>query len=96
MANKLGIILSFHVLPNLRAAKGPERSVGTQPSDLVFLVGSGRRSVCTKVSTPLGARILWNISGRYKFEMIRKVYEVQISVSKGDYGLRQSVMTNKT
>ena len=26
---------------NLRAVKGPERSGGTQPEDLVFLVGSG-------------------------------------------------------
>ena len=26
------LFLSFHVLPNLRAAKGPERSGGTQPS----------------------------------------------------------------
>ena len=32
---------------NLRAAKGPERSGGTQPSNLVFSVGSGRRSACT-------------------------------------------------
>jgi len=38
--------LSFHVLPNLRAAKGPERSGGTQPSDLFSFVGYGRRSAC--------------------------------------------------
>ena len=61
VATKLGIILFFLLLfsfiifflsltflrPNLRAAKGPERSGGTQPSDLFFLVGSGRRSECT-------------------------------------------------
>ena len=51
VATKLGIILSsssssMHLLPNLRAAKGPERSEGTQPSDLSFWVGSGRRSAC--------------------------------------------------
>ena len=28
----------------IRAAKGPERSGGTQPEDFDFLVGSGRRS----------------------------------------------------
>ena len=46
VATKLGIILSssssffFHahtfLRPNLRAAKGPERSGGTQPDDLIF------------------------------------------------------------
>ena len=43
VATKLGIILSyvyfyfsFHILPNMRAAKGPERSGGIQPSDLIF------------------------------------------------------------
>ena len=57
VATKLGIILSsfsfssffflsLHLLSNLRAAKGPERSGGKQPEDLCFLVGSGRRSVC--------------------------------------------------
>ena len=49
VATKLGVILSsfsFHILPNLRAAKGPDRSVGTQLSDVGFLVGSGRRSAC--------------------------------------------------
>ena len=48
VATKLGIILpsSMHVLPNLRVAKGPERSGGTQSSDLVYLVGSGRQSSC--------------------------------------------------
>ena len=61
VATKLGIILSsfMHVLPNMRVAKVPERSGGTQPSDLFFLVASGRRSACAMsiVSTPLGARI---------------------------------------
>ena len=32
--------------PNQRAAKGPDRSGGTQPEDMFFLVGSGRWSVC--------------------------------------------------
>ena len=50
VATKLGIDLSFSFLPciflfpNLRAAKGPERSGGIQPEDSFFLVGSGRRS----------------------------------------------------
>ena len=51
VATKLGIILllsSFFLpltflRPNLRAAKGLERSGGTEIEDLV---GSGRRSVC--------------------------------------------------
>ena len=47
VATKLGfLLLSFHIPPNLRVAKGPERSGGTQPSDDFFLVGSGRRIVC--------------------------------------------------
>ena len=50
VAAKLGIILpssySFHLLPNLRVAKGPERSGVTQPEDLGFWVGSGRQSAC--------------------------------------------------
>ena len=50
VAVKLGIILSFlprtFICPNLKAAKGPQRSGGIQTEDLVFLVGSGRRSVC--------------------------------------------------
>ena len=54
VATKLGIILPsfsfFHVLPNLRVAKGPERSGGTQPVDLGFWVGSGRQSACAMVS----------------------------------------------
>ena len=52
VATKLGIILSsfFHVLPNLRA----ERSGGTQPSDLGFLVSSGRRSVCARTVSVRG------------------------------------------
>ena len=33
----------------MRAAKGPEQSGGTQLEDLVFLVGSGRRSACAMV-----------------------------------------------
>ena len=52
VAIKLGIILSFlsfsfllltFLRPNLRAAKGPERSEGTHQEDLVVF---GRRSVC--------------------------------------------------
>ena len=59
VATKLGIILSFfllfsfffflssfHVLPNLRVAKGPERSGGTQTEDFLGGVGSGRWSAC--------------------------------------------------
>ena len=53
VVTKLGIILSsfssFFFLPRTSkpwAAKGPERSGGTQSEDLGPLVGSGRRSVC--------------------------------------------------
>ena len=60
VATKLGIILSssssMHVLPNLRAAIGPERSGGPNPSDLVFLLGFGRRSACTMGKRPFGER----------------------------------------
>ena len=54
MATKLGIILLFSPFflprtflhPNLRPAKEPERNGGTEPEDLIFLVGSGRQSAC--------------------------------------------------
>ena len=63
VATKLGIILlsfflSFHLLTNLRAAKGPERSGGTQPSEDFFgLALAGRVHALWVSETPLGTRI---------------------------------------
>ena len=65
MASKLGIILlllpsflffflSFHVLPNLRAAKGPEQSGGTQPKHLSFwlALAGGVRALWVSEQSP--------------------------------------------
>ena len=75
VATKLGIIFLFFLfffffLSNLRAAKGPEQSGGTQPSDLDFwlALAGGVRALWVS-DTPLSEHIFYFILDQQTYKL---------------------------